>query len=102
MTVETTVTNTVIAGGVGSSTTPVINFEIKQIIVNCSLGTKFRFEATETSTGNFIDKNRKLHDTLWDIEKNFAINDSVEINFTSVNPAADTCTTTFKHLDNFT
>ena len=99
--VRTEVINIVSAGGVGSAITSLLDFEITQITVNTTAGTMFRFEATETSTGNFIDKNRMLHNTLWDIEKSFAINDTVTLDITSANPD-DTFTVTIKYLDNFT
>lgn len=92
--------NLVSSGGTASATTSVLDFEIKEIRVNTTAGTKFRFEAVETTSGNIIDKDRIQHETLWAIEKNYVINDSVNLTITSANPD-DTFTATIKYLDNW-
>lgn len=89
------------SGGSAAATSAILDFEIKQIIVTPnSLSTKYRFEAVETTNGNIIDKDRALHTGVWNIEKNHAIDDSVNITITSANPD-DTFNVTFKYLNNF-
>lgn len=93
------VKNISVVGGTGSATTDnVIDFEIKQITVECSSGTVFRFEAIEATSGDIIDKDRKQHNTLWDIEKNYIINDKINLSITNTNPTTDTCNVTIKYL----
>jgi hypothetical protein len=55
--------------------------EIKVMPINNN--TIYRFEATEDA--NNIDTNRIPHKGVWDIEKNYAINNQVQINITSNN-----------------
>ena len=89
------------SGGSATATSANLDFEIKQIIVvPNSPTTKYRFEAVEALTGNIIDKDRTLHTGTWSIEKNYAINDAVNISITSANPD-DTFNVTFKYLNNF-
>lgn len=88
------------SGGVAAGFSGTIDFEIKEIMVNTTSGTKFRFEAIEASTGLIIDKDRKLHDTIWRIEKNYPINDAVNFSITAASPD-DSFTITIKYLDNF-
>lgn len=86
-------------GGVVSGTTPsIIGFELKEIIVNSTSGTKFRFEAVSSNSGSMIDRNRKLHDTKWDIQKSIPISQAINYSITSANPAASPFTITFKYL----
>jgi len=100
VTIQQEVLNVVSSGGTASATSGIIDFEIKEISVNTTSGTQFRFEAIEASTGAIIDKDRKLHTTSWRIEKNYPINDSVNISITSANPD-DSFTITIKYMDNF-
>jgi len=100
---KTEITVIPIVAGTGTVTTAnSIDFEIKEIDVSCDAGMKFRFEATETTSGDIIDKDRKQHTTNWIIEKNYPINDTVDLSITNTNPTTGNCTITIKYLDNLT
>ena len=62
-----------------------INYLITNIKVN-GLATSFRSEVTEYPTiSNIIDKDRIPHNKNWSIEKNYAINSTIQINITNSN-----------------
>jgi len=95
---QTEVNVITVTGGTGSAITASLDFEIKEINVACTAGTKFKFEASETIGGAIVDKNRKTHTTNWRIEKNYPISGTLNLNLTSVIPIADSCTVTIKYL----
>lgn len=100
VTLQESITTVVSSGGIATATTGIIDFEIKEIRVNTTSGTKFRFEAVEATNGNIIDKDRILHNTLWAIEKNYAIDDAVNFTISSAIPD-DSFTITIKYLNNW-
>lgn len=100
VTLQVYLTNITTSGGSGSAITPLLDFQITEIIVTpSSLSSKYRFEMTEG--GNYIDKDRTLHTGVWDIEKSYAINGTATINITSSNPSVETYSITIKYLSNW-
>jgi hypothetical protein len=91
------------AGGIGTNTSSsLIGFLITRIkITPSSLTSNYKSLAYENSTGNIIDQDRATHIGIWDIEKNYAINNKVVINITNSNPAIETYTVNIYYIDNF-
>jgi hypothetical protein len=89
-------------GGSGSNISSVINYIIKEIrVMPSSNSSKYRFEATETTSGEPIDDDKKLHTGVWDIIKNHVIyNDSVSVNITNSNPSAESYIIKLTYLNN--
>lgn len=98
----TEVINMTTSGGVAyAQTSSLLNFEIMEIlVVPTTPSTHYRFEAVESSTGNYIDKDRQVHIGTWDIAKGYAINDKVNLSITNANND-ELITVTIKYLDNF-
>jgi hypothetical protein len=96
------IVNMTTSGGNVYATVPsLIDFEIKQItVVPTTPNTNYRFEAVEFTSGNYIDKNRMVHVGTWDIAKNYAINDMINLSITSASND-ELFTVTIKYLDNF-
>lgn len=91
------------SGGVFSGQSSMaLDFLITRITVTpSSLTTQYRFEAVKDSNGDIIDKDRKKHKGVWDIEKSIAIdNDFVNISLTQINPD-DTFSVKITYIDNF-
>ncbi len=98
---KTYTTTMTTSGGTASTTTSILDFEIKQItVVPTTPTTNYRFEATETTTGDYVDKDRTAHSGTWDIEKNYALNNSLDLSITNANND-ELFTITIKYLDNF-
>lgn len=75
-----------VTSGIGYFTTNyTIEYLLTRITIN-GLGI-YRSECVEYINGTIIDKNRIPHNTVWDIEKNYAINDN--INCTIINANTD-------------
>jgi len=75
---------TSVSGNIYNISTP-LNYLITEIkVIPTTLTNNYRFEA-KTLSGDYIDKDRKVHVGIWDIEKNYAINQSVTINITNIN-----------------
>jgi uncharacterized protein YjbI with pentapeptide repeats len=96
------IVNMTTSGGNVYATVPsLIDFEIKQItVVPTTPNTNYRFEAVEFTSGDYIDKNRMVHVGTWDIAKNYAINDMINLSITSASND-ELFTVTIKYLDNF-
>jgi len=88
------------SGGSGTNISSLIDFQITRITVYPTSANNYRFEATETTSGDIIDKDIMIHTTIWDIAKAYAINDSVTLNITSSTPD-DTFTIKLTYLDNY-
>ena len=92
----------VVSGGVGIvDTSPLLNFQITQIIITPVTNTnKYRFLATETPiTTNIIDRDLITHTGEWNIMKQYSINSAVEL--TIYNATNDeTFNGTIKYIDN--
>jgi hypothetical protein len=87
--VQQTYTSTIVTstGGTGSGVSNSLSFVIKEIqVVPTNPTDQYRFEAIETTNGNIVDKNRKLHTGTWRIEKDYIIDDSLNFSITSANP----------------
>jgi hypothetical protein len=91
------------SGGLGHNTSSsLLGFLITRIkIIPSSLTSNYKSLAYENSSGNIIDQDRATHIGVWDIEKNYAINDRVVINITNSNPAIETYTVNIYYIDNF-
>jgi glycerate kinase len=95
------ITITTSAGVGGGISTSLVGFLITEIKVTpTSLTSQYKFKAT-TYAGNVIDQDRATHTGIWDIEKNYAINDKVVVNITNSNPAIETYTININYIDNF-
>lgn len=94
--------NITTSGGVASAqSSNLLDFEISQIIVTpTTANTNYRFQATE-SDGDMIDRDRKVHVGVWNIEKSHVINDYVNISITSASND-ELFTIRIKYLDNYT
>lgn len=87
--------------GIGSAITiETLKFQITQIEVISPSGGKFRFEASETGTGDIIDADLVNHFDDWLIEKSFAINDTVTLNISDVQNDG-VFNVTLKYLNNW-
>lgn len=64
-----------------------IHFQITNIVVTpVNLSGTYRFEMTEyPNASNVIDTNRIPHNSVWNIQKNYAINGQSQVNVTSAN-----------------
>lgn len=92
-----------VSGGIGGNFSITrIDFLITQITVTPSnLSTSYRFNASELSTLNLIDKDRIVHIGEWDIIKNHALDDEiVMVNVTSASQDDD-FTIKITYLNNF-
>lgn len=88
------------SGGVGGNFSSLIDFQITRITVYPGASSTYRFEATETTSGDYIDKNRIAHSGIWDIAKSNALNDTVTLNITNAAPDG-TFVVKLTYLDNF-
>lgn len=90
------------SGGIGGNiSSSLIGFLITEIKVTpSSLSSQYRLNVT-TYSGSIIDQDRALHTGVWDIEKNYAINEKVVVNITSSNPSIETYTININYIDNF-
>lgn len=71
-----------VTSGTGTITTNyTIEYLLTRITIN-GIGI-YRSECVEYTNATIIDKNRIPHNTLWDIEKNYAINDKINCTITS-------------------
>lgn len=91
---------TTVAGSGSNITLDTLKFQITEIKVVPPNGNKYRFEASETGTGDIIDADLINHFGTWTIAKSYAINDTVTLNLSNV-VSDGTFNITIKYLDNF-
>lgn len=82
-----------VSSGSGFIQTTNIEYLLTKITINGF--NNFRSECIESTSGSIIDKDRQVHHYIWDIEKNYAINDKINCSITSATDGIYNITITY-------